>query len=54
MNVAAWQEVSLRALGHVAATFGLPQAGGQPLTLQQAIAAASRALDAEGHAEPAS
>jgi len=53
MNVAAWQEVPPRALGYAAATFGLPQAGGRPLTLQQAIAAASRALDAEGHAEPA-
>ncbi len=54
MNVAAWQEVRPRALGHAAATFGLPQAGGRPLTLQQAVAAASGALDAEGRAEPAS
>ena len=50
MAVSAWQEVRPRALGHVAATFGLPQAGGQPLTVQQAIAAASGALDAGGHA----
>jgi len=54
MTVAAWQEVPPRALRHAAATFGLPQAGGRPLTLQQAIAAASSALDAEGRAEPAS
>jgi len=54
MNVAAWQEVSPRALGHVTATLGLPQAGGRPLTLQQAITAASSTLDAEGHTEPAS
>jgi len=54
MIVAAWQEAPPWALRHAAATFGLPQAGGQPLTLQQAIAVASSALDAEGRAEPAS
>jgi len=54
MSVSAWQEVSPRALHYAAATFGLPQAGGRPLTLQQAIAAASSALDAQGRAEPAS
>ncbi len=54
MTVAAWQEAPPRALRHAAATFGLPQAGGRPLTLQQAIAAASSALDAEGRAESAS
>lgn len=53
MNVAAWQEVRPRALGHVAATFGLPQAGGRPLTLHQAIAAASSALDAACPSESA-
>jgi len=52
--VSARQAVSPRALRHAAVTFGLPQEGGQPLTLQQAIAAASKALDAEEHAEPAS
>jgi len=54
MYVSARQEVSPRALRYAAVTFGLPQAGGQPLTLQQAIAAASSALDAEGRAAPAS
>jgi len=53
MIVAAWQDVNPRALRYAAATFGFPQAGGRPLTLQQAIAAASSALDvvdAEGDA----
>ncbi|MCA1599760.1 MAG: hypothetical protein LC769_12250, partial [Chloroflexi bacterium] len=54
MYVSARQEVPPRALRHAAATFGLPHAGGQPLTLRQAIVMASRALDAEGRAEPAS
>jgi len=54
MYVSARQEVSPRALRYAAATFGLPQAEGRPLTLQQAVAAASSALDAEGRAEPAS
>jgi len=54
MYVSARQKVSPRALRYAAVTFGLPQAGGQPLTLQQAIAAASSALDAEGRAAPAS
>ncbi len=54
MIVAAWQEAPPRALRYAASTFGLPQAGGRPLTLRQAIAAASSALDAKGHAEPAS
>jgi hypothetical protein len=52
--VSAWQEAPPRALRYAAATFGLPQAGGRPLTLQQVIVAASSALDAEGRAEPAS
>jgi len=54
MIVAAWQEAPPRALRHAAATFGLPQAGGRPLTLQQALTAASSALGAEGRAAPAS
>ncbi len=54
MYVSAWQEAPPRALRYAAATFGLPQAGGRSLTLQQVIVAASSALDAEGRAEPAS
>jgi len=52
VSVAARQEAPPRALRYAAATFGAPQAGGRPLTLRQAVEATSRALDAEGRAEP--
>jgi len=45
MAMAARQLVPPRALAHAAAAFGLPEAGGRPLTLEQAFAAASRALN---------
>jgi len=42
MAVAAGREVPRRAIGFAAATFGAPQAGGRPLTLEQALDAALR------------
>lgn len=46
LAVAARQRVPERALRLAAITFGLPEAGGQPLTLEQAVVAAVRSLDA--------
>jgi len=46
MAMAARQPVPPRALAHAAAAFGLPEAGGKPLTLEQALAPALRGVDA--------
>lgn len=46
MAMAARQPVSPRALAHAAAVFGLPEAGGKPLTLEQALATALQRQDA--------
>jgi len=46
MAVAARQPVPPRALAHAAAALGLPEAGGKPLTLEQALATALGGVDA--------
>ena len=51
--VAARQGVPERPLGVAAAAFGLPAAGGRPLSLKEAILAAVRALDDRERAAPA-
>jgi len=46
MAMAMRQPVPPRALAHAAAAFGLPEAGGKPLTLEQALALAMHGVDA--------
>ncbi len=44
MTMAAWKPVPPRALAHAAAAFGLPEAGGKPLTLEQALTKAMQGV----------
>jgi len=46
MAMAARQPVPARALAHAAGAFGLPEAGGTPLTLEQTLVTAVRGVGA--------
>ncbi len=52
MAVAAGRDVPRRAIAFAAATFGAPQAGGRPLTLEQALDAALRSTSEVARSGP--